>query len=112
MLFARDYQRPFWRGFFHAVLVASYTIFLSIVVLSLNLLFGGSIGVVIRWAFYFFLAVLSFAVCGYLIFYEPMKKILHQHFKAGTVMMVSTIGWLFVFKIIFLVGLVMTVGYY
>lgn len=108
MLFSRDYQKPFWRGFFHAVFVALYSVFISLVVLSLRALFNGEIGAVIQTVFWIFLAFLSLAVCGYLIFYEPMKKVIHLHFKAAGVLMASTLGWLFVFLIIFLIGLVLS----
>lgn len=111
MIFARDYQRPFWRGFFHAVMVTLYCAFLSLVLLSLQGLFYDEIGPVIRLVFFMFLMVLSVGVCGYLIFFEPIKKILHHHFKASAVMMASTLGWLFIFLIIFLIGLVQSIGY-
>src|SRR3989338_5246450 len=112
MLLARDYQRPFWRGFFHAVAVVLYCLFVALIFFSLNALYRGEITGVIAWTFGFFLIVLSCAVVGYLIFYEPMKKVLHHHFKAGQVMLVSTLGWLFVFLILFLLGLVWSTTYY
>lgn len=108
MIFARDYQRPFWRGFFHAVLVSFYCVFISLIVLSLRSLFDGDIGLVIQVSFGLFLTVLTAAVCGFLIFFEPIKKVLHHHFRAAAVMMASTLGWLFVFLLIFLIGLVLT----
>lgn len=110
MLFSRDYQKPFWRGFFHALLIVAYTLFISLVVLSLRALFNGEIGFAIQVAFFVFLAVFSIGVCGFLIFYEPMKKLFHQHFKAASVMVASTLGWLFVFMIVFLVGLVLSLS--
>ena len=111
MIFARDYQRPFWRGFFHAVAISLYCSFIALVLLSLKGLFYDEIGPVIRLVFMLFLLVLSAGVCGYLIFFEPIKKVLHHHFKASAVMMASTLGWLFVFLIIFLIGLVQSIGY-
>ncbi len=90
------------------MMVMLYCIFVSLVVLSLNNLFGDDIGVAIQFVVWLFLVVLSVAVCGYFIFYESMKKVIHHHFKAGSVMMASTLGWLFVFLVIFLVGLVVT----
>ena len=106
MLNARDYQRPFWRGLTHACLVAFYAMFLATLLLSLDQLFGNDIGVVIRFAFGIFLFIVSAAICGYLIFFEPMKKVLRQHFTAAEVMLGSTLGWLLIFLVIFLVGLV------
>jgi len=108
MIFSRDYRRPFWRGFVHALLVVLYGIFISLIILSLDGLFQDEIGIAIQVAVWFFLIVLSVATCGYLIFYEPTKKLLHHHFKAASVMMGSTLGWLFVFLVIFLIGLVVT----
>lgn len=112
LLLDRDYRRPFWRGFLHAVLVTLYALFATLVIFSLNGLYRGEIGPVIQWTFGFFLVVLSCAVCGYLIFYEPIKKILHHHFKAGQMMLMSTLGWLFVFMVIFLLGLLWSQGAY
>lgn len=108
MTFERDYQRPFWRGFLHATAVAAYSLFLSIVLLSIQRLFNGELGPVIAWSFGIFLSFLSMAFLGYLIFFEPMKKLMHHHFKAAAVMLGSTLGWLFAFLIIFLAGLVAT----
>ncbi|MBP9774190.1 MAG: hypothetical protein KBD00_06255 [Candidatus Peribacteraceae bacterium] len=106
MILGRDYQKPFWHGFFHAILVTFYCIFLSIILLSVRSLFNGEIGGVIALTFGLFLFVLSFAVCGFLIFFEPIKKVMHHHFRAAAVMMASTLGWLLVFLMIFLIGLV------
>lgn len=108
MLLSRDYRLPFWHGLFHAVLVVIYTLFLSLILLQLEYLFGDGVGDVIQLAFFIFLSFLTLGVCGWLIFYEPLKKIVHHHFKAATVMLASTIGWLFIFLIIFLAGLVTT----
>lgn len=108
MLFSRDYQKPFWRGLFHALTVVFYSFFIALVSLSLEPLFNGEIGAVVRAVVWTFLAFLSIAVSGYLIFYEPMKTLVRQHFKAASVMIASTFGWLFVFLIIFLLGLVLT----
>lgn len=110
MLFSRDYRRPFWRGFFHALAVVIYATFVSMVFLSLDTLYAGDVAPVIRLVFGLFLVILTIAVCGYLIFYEPIKQILHHHFKAASTMIWSTLGWLFVFLIIFLIGLVLTLG--
>lgn len=108
MLLSRDYRRPFWHGFLHAVLVMLYLLFLSLIVLNIERLFQGGVSDVIRYTFNFFLIFLSIAVCGWLVFYEPVKKLLKHHFKAATVMMWSTIGWLFVFMVVFLMGMVWT----
>lgn len=108
MLLDRDYRNPFWHGFLHAVLVVIYLLFLSLIILNIEFMFQDQIGQVIRYTFNFFLIFLSVAVCGWLIFFEPLKKLLHHHFKAATVMMWSTIGWLFVFLILFILGLVLT----
>lgn len=107
MTYGRDYQKPFWRGFLHAILVAGYSLFLAVVVLSLRRLFG-DMGPVVMVAFYIFISLLSLALLGYLIFFEPMKSIMHHHFKSAAVLLGSTLGWLFAFLIIFLVGLVLT----
>lgn len=109
MLFQRDFQRPFWRGFIHAVTMTLYTLFVAILTYSMPKLFGTDVGVVVQWAFYLFLVILTLALGGYLIFYEPMRHIVHHQFKRATVMIVSTIGWLFVFLIVFILGLLWTV---
>ncbi len=106
MVLARDYQKPFWHGFFHAVLVACYCVFMSLVLISVRDLLNGEIGGVILLSFGLFVSVLSAGICGFLIFFEPIKKILHHHFRAAGVMMASTLGWLLVFLVIFLIGLV------
>lgn len=108
MIFRRDYREPFWNGLLHAVIVTVYLFFVSLLAMQLKYLYVGEIGEAIQLAFGLFLTVLSVAVCAWLIFYEPLKKLLHHHFKAATVMLTSTIGWLFIFMIIFVVGLVFT----
>lgn len=108
MTFARDYQKPFWRGFFHAVGIAAYSLFLAVVLLSLKRLFNGEISIVVGVSFLVFIALLSIALVGYLIFFEPMKRLMHHHFKPAAVMLGSTLGWLFVFMVVFLAGLVAT----
>lgn len=109
MLFHRDFQRPFWRGFLHAVTMTLYILFIALLTYSIPHLFMSGVGIVIEWAFYLFIVILTLAVAAYLIFYEPMRHIVHHHFKRATVMIVSTIGWLFVFLIIFILGLLWTV---
>lgn len=87
--------------------MAGYSLFLAVVVLSLRRLLG-DMGSVVTVAFCIFISLLSLALLGYLIFFEPMKSIMHNHFKSATVLLGSTLGWLFSFLVIFLVGLVLT----
>lgn len=108
MLFHRDLRKPFWRGFLHAIVLTLYIFFVAIISYSMPHLFGTDIDIVIRWAFYLFITVLTLAAAGYLVFYEPMKHVLRSQFKRGTVMLTSTIGWLFVFLVVFLLGFVWT----
>ncbi|EKE06208.1 MAG: hypothetical protein ACD_19C00048G0002 [uncultured bacterium] len=108
MLFSKNYRRPFWRGFVHAIAVVFYCLFVSTLILSFNSLFNGEIAVVIQITFGLFLFVVSMAVIAYLIFFEPMKKTIHKNFKASSVMLMSTFGWLFVFLSVFIMGLVYT----
>ena len=110
MLFSRDYREPFWKGLLHATIVTVYLFFVSLIGMQLKYLYFGEISEVVQLAFLLFLIVLSVAVCAWLIFYEPMKKLLHHHFKAATVMLTSTIGWLFIFMIVFLVGLIFSLS--
>lgn len=110
MLFQRDYRRPFWRGLLHAVAVVIYSLFISLIILSLDGLFQNSIGYVVQFAFWIFLLVLSIGVCGYLIFYQPIEYVLKHHFRAASVMMASTLGWLLIFLTIFLIGLVLSIA--
>ena len=76
--------------------------------MSLNRLFADQIPYIVQVAFWVFLFVVSVAICGYLVFYEPMDKLLRKHFRAASVMMMSTLGWLLIFMIIFLAGLALT----
>lgn len=110
MIFSRDYRQPFWHGLLHAGLVVVYVFFLALLVTQMQQLYRGEIGVVIQYAFGLFLVILSVALCAWLIFYEPFKKLIHHHFKAATVMLLSTLGWLFVFMTIFIVGLVLSLA--
>ncbi len=110
MLLSRDYRRPFWHGFLHAVFVVIYTTFISLIYFSLENLYIGEIGPLLQIVVGFFLSILTIAVCGYLVFYEPIKKILHHHFKAASIMIWSTLGWLFIFLLVFLIGLVKTIS--
>ncbi len=109
MKLSRDYRKPFWHGLLHAVLVTTYLFFVALVIMQLEALYQGRVGEVIKLTFSLFLVVLSVAVCGWLIFYEPVKKLLKFHFRAATTMMISTIGWLFIFMTIFLVMLAVTI---
>lgn len=110
MHFSRDYRRPFWHGFLHASLVVIYTLFVALIITQMNYLFATDIGEIIKLAFGLFLLVLSVAICGGLIFYEPIKKSLHFHFKAATVMLLSTLGWLFIYLMVFLYGLLFSMA--
>ncbi|NCO05316.1 MAG: hypothetical protein GW939_04200 [Candidatus Magasanikbacteria bacterium] len=106
---SRDYRRPFWRGLLHALLVVAYCVFISLVYLSIDQLYAGEIEYIVQIVFGLFASVVSIAICAYLIFYEPIKKLLKHHFRAASVMMMSTLGWLLIFVLIFLMGLVYTV---
>ena len=108
MLFSRDYRRPFWRGFAHAVLIVLYVLFISLVFLAMTPLFQHVAGPLIELVFGLFISIFSLAVCAYLIFFEPLKKMLHHHFRAGSVMLASTLGWLFLFLLLFLIGFILT----
>ncbi|MCF6276436.1 MAG: hypothetical protein L3J07_01160 [Candidatus Magasanikbacteria bacterium] len=108
MLFSKNYRRPFWRGFTHAIAVVFYCLFVSTMLLSFDSLFNGEIASVIQVTFGLFLFVVSASVIAYLIFFEPMKKTIHKSFKAASVMLMSTFGWLFVFLSVFIIGLVYT----
>lgn len=112
MLFSRDYRRPFWRGLSHAILVVLYVIFISLIYLTVTPLFQHVGGLLIEVVFGLFVTVLTVAICGYFIFFEPLKKMLHHHFKAGTVMLASTLGWLFIFLVVFVMGYVFTLQVY
>jgi len=110
MLFHRDLQKPFWRGFFHAVVLTLYLFFVAIISFSMPKLFGNDTDIIYRCSFYLFLTVLTLAVSGYFIFYEPVKHMLRNQFQRSTVMLTSTLGWLFVFMIVFVLGFVWTVA--
>lgn len=108
MFFVKDYREPFWRGFAHAFFVLLYCVFVSLLSISLGKIFNGEIVFYIQVIFTVFLFVVSLAVLGYLIFFEPTKKLLHRKFKAASVMMASTLGWLLIFLTIFLIGFIYT----
>lgn len=112
MLFSKNYRKPFWRGLFHAIIVALYCIFISLVYLSLaQIIQVNEILPLIRFTFWLFFALVSIAVCGYFVFFESMKHILNRDFKAGSVMLASTLGWLFIFLIIFILGFALNFTY-
>lgn len=104
MIFSTDYQRPFWKGLFHAVIVVFYCLFVSMLYLSLVDMVRENVFALARLAFWLFFGLVSVAIVGYFIFFEPMKKILNNNFKAGAVMVASTLGWLFTFLIVFILG--------
>ena len=106
MLFSKNYRQPFWHGFFHAMLIILYVLFLAVFARQLEFLYNNEIEVLIRYTFGIFRGVLSVGVCGWLLFYEPLKRLFHHQFKAATVMLLSTLGWLFIFMLIFIFGLV------
>lgn len=110
MILSRDLRKPFWRGFFHAIAVFLYTVFVSLIFLSVTPYFTGDVGLLMEIVFGLFLTTLSIAMCGYFIFFEPLKQMLHHHFQAGTVMLASTLGWLFIFLIIFVLGFVLSLS--
>lgn len=110
MNLSRDYRQPFWHGLLHAIFVVLYCIFITLVYVSINRLFNGEIHRIVQMVFSLFLVILSVAVCAYLIFYESIKRLMKHHFRAASVMMISTLGWLFIFMTIFLIGLVVTLS--
>ncbi len=111
MLFSTDYRKPFWIGFLHAVIVLLYTVFTALIYLSITPLFSGITAPLIEVIFGLFLTIVSLAIGAYFIFFAPLKLMLHHGFKQGTVMLASTLGWLFLFLLIFIVGLVVTFSY-
>lgn len=111
MLFHKDYRKPFWVGFLHAVIVLLYTIFTALIYLSITPLFDGIVAPLLEVIFGLFLTIVSLAIGAYFIFFAPLKLMLHHGFKQGTVMLASTLGWLFLFLLIFIVSLVLTVAY-
>ncbi len=111
MFFSTDYRKPFWIGFLHACIVLLYTIFTVLIYLSITPLFLGIISPIIEMVFGLFLTVVSLAIGAYFIFFAPLKLMLHHGFKQGTVMLASTLGWLFLFLLLFIVGLMITFPY-
>lgn len=112
MFFSTDYRKPFWIGFLHAVIVLLYTVFTALIYLSITPLFSGtSAAPLIEVVFGLFLTIVSLAIGAYFIFFAPLKLMLHHGFKQGTVMLASTLGWLFLFLLIFIAGLVVTFSY-
>jgi hypothetical protein len=111
MFFSTNYQKPFWVGFLHAIIVLLYTIFTALIYLSITPLFASINIVLIEVVFGLFLTIVSLAIGAYFIFFAPLKLMLHHGFKHGTVMLASTLGWLFLFLLFFIVGLVITYPY-
>lgn len=111
MTLSRDYRRPFWLGLLHAVAVVLYLVFISLLLLAITpyLVTGSTAGILLQFLFGLFVTVFSIAFCGYLIFFEPMKLIMHHHFRAGSVMVASTLGWLFILLLVFTLGYALTV---
>ncbi len=104
MFFSTNYRRPFWKGLFHALMVVFYCLFISLMYLSLVDIVKEQVLAVVRLTFWLFFGLVSVAIVGYFIFFEPMKKLLNNEFKVGAVMIASTLGWLFTFLIIFILG--------
>lgn len=104
MLFQPNYRKPFWKGLFHALIVLFYCLFISLVYLSLSQVIGENVLPLVQVSFWLFFTLVSLVICGYFVFFEPMKKILNNEFKAGAVMIASTLGWLFIFLVIFILG--------
>lgn len=100
------YTKPFWHGLFHALSITFYTLFISFVWLAVLPYLSAGVGPEISLIFTIFILILSFAVVSYFIFFEPFKLIVHHHFKAATVMITSTLAWLLVFFIIFVIGFI------
>jgi hypothetical protein len=111
MFLSTDYRKPFWIGFLHATIVLLYTVFTALIYLSITPLFNGVTVPIIEVIFGLFLTIVSLAIGAYFIFFAPLKLMLHHGFKQGTVMLASTLGWLFLFLLIFIVGLVVTFSY-
>ena len=101
-------RKAFWHGLLHATYTTVYALFIGFVMTQIPMLFGGQIAVLIEMTFWVFTIILSVAVVGWLIFYEPVKYIFDKKYRAATVMLLSTLGWLFIFLIIFLLSLVLT----
>lgn len=95
MFHANMYRKAFWTGCIHALMIVLYAIFISLVWLSvvpyIEVITPG-MSIVLAM----FIMMLSAAVIAYIIFFAPMKLIVHHQFKAATILMGSTFGWLFV----------------
>lgn len=109
MFFRNNHIEQCWRGLLHAAFVLFYLIFISIIYLSVTPLFAGVVHLLVQIVFGLFVTVLSVAICAYFIFFEPMKLIMHHHFKAATMLLLSTLGWLFIFLITFVLGFMLVV---
>lgn len=111
MFFSTNYRKPFWIGFLHAIIVLLYTVFTALIYLSITPLFTSIDIALIEVVFGLFLTIVSLAIGAYFIFFAPLKLMLHHGFKQGTVMLASTLGWLFLFLLLFIAGLVVTYPY-
>lgn len=105
MFFHKDYRKPFWHGLRHAVLAAFYSVFIALVVFSTDNVLASSAPFG-RFLVRTFLAVISIGILGYLLFYEALVHDLKHDFKKAAVMLWSTLGWLFIFIMLFLIGFI------
>lgn len=102
------YQKLFWIGFLHALSIALYCVCVTYVWLSLSTLLSDVASPAMSLVLFVFLTVISIAVMLYLIFFVPLKLIIHHQFKQATVLLVSTFGWLFIYFAIFVMALITT----
>lgn len=109
MFFISNSQQPFWDGLRHACGAMLYVVFAGVLVYALEPFITGLPSVFLL-LFYAMLAVVSFAILGILVFYAPVRSMYHHRFRTASVMMSSTVGWLLIFLIIFVLSFVGTSG--
>jgi hypothetical protein len=102
----KHYRIPFWKGCLHAFILLLYVLFMSLSWVSISQILTTEFTPLVHLALGLFVLILSLGFCVYFLFFEPLKLIVHHHFKAATMMMFSTFGWLLIFFTLFIIGFV------
>ncbi len=92
-------------GFLQALGVSLYITFIGLIMGNGNALFG-NINVPIGPILVLFLFSTSAMICGTIVFYHPYKLFVAGKTKDALEVVISTAAFLFIFLILFLVGVI------
>ncbi|MBU0596972.1 hypothetical protein KJ641_00685 [Patescibacteria group bacterium] len=94
-------KNPFWCGIIHAILIVLYVVSVAVTILFLSGINEPMLGIF----FFLILLVFSVSICGYLIFFEPARLMVAGKAKEAGKMLIATLSTLFIFVLIFLLGI-------